>query len=230
MMEHKEKSTAEERILAAAAKLFALQGYDGTTTRQIVSEAGSSLSMLQLNFGSKEVLYQKLLERTYREFVEKNISLFMEILEARENEPNNREVAWELIKKLTEAIVRGMFSKEYSYEIIIINRELMNKFQTFERLEPFMALFMNYELLFQSYAGIYDQSTAPDWAKALSFATVTSLLNYASYPRVIGYFMNMDLSNEINRKKVMSFARDYQLSAIKANLDSYSNQNDSKVS
>jgi AcrR family transcriptional regulator len=58
--------TAEQRrslIEAAAARLFARNGYDATTVEQIVSEAGVSKPMLYRHFESKKDLCMVLLER-----------------------------------------------------------------------------------------------------------------------------------------------------------------------
>jgi AcrR family transcriptional regulator len=47
----------------AAARLFALRGYDATTVDEIVAEAGVSKPMLYRHFDSKKELCMKLLER-----------------------------------------------------------------------------------------------------------------------------------------------------------------------
>ena len=52
-MEGRDQST-RGRILSAAEKLFAEKGYKETTTREIVREAGASLSSLQVHFQGKE--------------------------------------------------------------------------------------------------------------------------------------------------------------------------------
>ena len=64
--------TTYERLMQSAAKLFALKGFDGVTTRQIVADAGSSLSSLQTHFQSKESLYQAVIERTLNTFYRLN--------------------------------------------------------------------------------------------------------------------------------------------------------------
>ncbi len=53
-----------ERILDAAETLFARQGYSGTSTRQIATEAGISIQTLQYHCGGKKNLYKTVLERT----------------------------------------------------------------------------------------------------------------------------------------------------------------------
>ncbi|PWN63892.1 TetR/AcrR family transcriptional regulator [Chryseobacterium viscerum] len=52
----------EENILFAAEKLFAEKGFEGTSTREIAKDAHVNISMISYYFGSKEKLYEKLVE------------------------------------------------------------------------------------------------------------------------------------------------------------------------
>jgi AcrR family transcriptional regulator len=45
------------RILLAAKKLFALNGYDGTSVRQICEEAGANVALVSYHFGGKENVF-----------------------------------------------------------------------------------------------------------------------------------------------------------------------------
>jgi len=52
----------EENILLTAEKLFAEKGFSGTSTREISKAANVNISMISYYFGSKEKLYEKLVE------------------------------------------------------------------------------------------------------------------------------------------------------------------------
>ncbi len=52
-----------ERILDAAEHLFMAHGYDGTSMRQITSEAAVNLAAVNYHFGSKESLMQEVFRR-----------------------------------------------------------------------------------------------------------------------------------------------------------------------
>ncbi|CAD7798610.1 putative HTH-type transcriptional regulator YttP [Chryseobacterium aquaeductus] len=54
--------TKEENILFAAEQLFAEKGFAGTSTREISKAANVNISMISYYFGSKEKLYEKLVE------------------------------------------------------------------------------------------------------------------------------------------------------------------------
>src|SRR3546814_3154877 len=56
-------SSTREAILDTAETLFAQQGHDGTSMRQITSEAGVNLAAVNYHFGSKEALVQAVLKR-----------------------------------------------------------------------------------------------------------------------------------------------------------------------
>jgi len=55
---------SRERIIDQAEALFAKQGYDGTSTRQIAARAGISIQTLHYHCGSKSELYNLILERS----------------------------------------------------------------------------------------------------------------------------------------------------------------------
>jgi len=56
-----------EKVIDAAEKLFAKQGFVGTSLKQIAEKAGIQAPSLLYHFGSKEVLYEHVLERFYDE-------------------------------------------------------------------------------------------------------------------------------------------------------------------
>jgi AcrR family transcriptional regulator len=50
------------KILLAAKKLFAKQGFDGTTVRQICEEAGANVALVSYYFGGKENVFRAVFE------------------------------------------------------------------------------------------------------------------------------------------------------------------------
>lgn len=57
------QNDARTRILLASKKLFALNGYDGTSVRQICEEANTNAALISYYFGGKEHVYQSLFEK-----------------------------------------------------------------------------------------------------------------------------------------------------------------------
>lgn len=56
------QSDVKMRILLAAKKLFAKQGFDATTVRQICEEAGANVALVSYHFGGKEKVFHALFE------------------------------------------------------------------------------------------------------------------------------------------------------------------------
>src|SRR6266700_4621535 len=61
-MSVQEKADKREQILLVAEQLFAGQGFDGTSVRDIAQQAGVNLAMINYYFGSKEKLLESLIE------------------------------------------------------------------------------------------------------------------------------------------------------------------------
>lgn len=59
-------ASSHDRILAAAKRLFASQGYEGTSTMAIARLAGTSESQMMKHFGSKEGLLEAILDNGWR--------------------------------------------------------------------------------------------------------------------------------------------------------------------
>ena len=62
-MQELRSSSTRESILDTAEALFAQQGHDGTSMRQITGAAGVNLASVNYHFGSKESLVQAVLKR-----------------------------------------------------------------------------------------------------------------------------------------------------------------------
>lgn len=55
------------RLLQAAKKLFAKQGFDATSVRQICEEAGANVALVSYHFGGKEQLFKAIYDRYIQE-------------------------------------------------------------------------------------------------------------------------------------------------------------------
>ena len=57
----RESSSAEdtrERLIRAAAQLFAEKGYEGASVKELAQEAGVNVSLVSYHFGGKDGLYR----------------------------------------------------------------------------------------------------------------------------------------------------------------------------
>ncbi|SFF28608.1 DNA-binding transcriptional regulator, AcrR family [Paenibacillus catalpae] len=72
------ESDVKSRILLAARKLFASQGFEGTTVRQICEEAGgANVALISYHFGGKENMFAALFDAYFpsRQFAEVDLDL-----------------------------------------------------------------------------------------------------------------------------------------------------------
>ncbi len=65
-----EEASTEEKIKAAAKRLFTLNGFAATRTRDIAEEAGINLALLNYYFRSKQKLYDIIMIENFRQFIE----------------------------------------------------------------------------------------------------------------------------------------------------------------
>lgn len=63
----KDETSAREKILDAAEKLFAVKGFNGATTREIASEATVPLGLMAYYFKTKNDLYSEVIKRRSEE-------------------------------------------------------------------------------------------------------------------------------------------------------------------
>ncbi len=61
-LEHRGHGDTRSALLKAAIKVFAQNGFDGTTVKDLADEAGVNVSMVSYYFGGKECLYKTMLE------------------------------------------------------------------------------------------------------------------------------------------------------------------------
>src|SRR3954464_7651322 len=59
-------ASSHDRILAAAKRLFASQGYEATSTMAVARLAGTSESQMMKHFGSKEGLLEAILDQGWQ--------------------------------------------------------------------------------------------------------------------------------------------------------------------
>lgn len=100
-----------ERILEAAAPLFATEGFAGASTRAIAQAASVNIATLAYHFGDKQGLYAALVDRTYARL------MVVEIPGADEPDPEAR----------LRVMVRGLyrFARAHQVEVRVLLRHVL---------------------------------------------------------------------------------------------------------
>jgi AcrR family transcriptional regulator len=111
---HSTEIDSREMLLRTAEKLFAEHGFDAVTTRMIHHESGVNIAMISYYFGSKEGLFQALMDGKF--------PIMKERLEAiRDSETTY----WEKINATIDIYIDRMFDNVYFAKIIF--REMSMK-------------------------------------------------------------------------------------------------------
>lgn len=210
------KDSASAKILKAAAKLFATKGYDATTTRMIVAEAGSSLSAIHGHFGSKEGIYRALMEDTGATFFTLNDTIFKAIDEMFEIGNMTKENVWDQIVLLTSHLVDWVFNPLYRNEILIINHKMLGLgTNAVELPESTFALYEYFARLFAAYISVADD----EWVCILAFMIVTQAFNLPNYSGALNRFIGNDVFEKHGLEKTKYNLKNYLLATIRTQLD-----------
>jgi AcrR family transcriptional regulator len=114
-----EKTDKRTSILNAAEKLFASQGFEGTSTRQIATEAGANMSMINYYFGSKEGVFMEIMSNRIQGF-----SLALTSIEA--EDLNQLEKLMMVIEQYTRRVLDNIaFHKMMHRELSLSQRPEM---------------------------------------------------------------------------------------------------------
>lgn len=124
-MQCRNQST-RERILSAAEKLFAEKGYKETTTREIVREAGASLSSLQSHFQGKENVYFQVRCRAIEDLYQFMRPSLDEVEYMDSQGLLYGETAWNLLYELLAKYAEWCFNAKNRHAITLISRELLD--------------------------------------------------------------------------------------------------------
>ena len=76
--------STEEKIKAAAKKVFMTKGFDGCSVRDIAKEVGSNVALLNYYFRSKEKLFELIFEGAMSDFLQAMIEVFSSDLSLKE--------------------------------------------------------------------------------------------------------------------------------------------------
>jgi len=99
------RTSARERLLDCAERLFAEHGAEGVSLRTINAEAGLSPAALHYHFGTKQKLLEALLDRRMSTLMERRKALFDDLIAAPEP-PGARRIMEALVQPLAELIAR----------------------------------------------------------------------------------------------------------------------------
>ncbi len=143
---NKKAENSKQRIMETAIRLFANNGFDGTSIRQICKEAKTNICMVSYYWGGKKELYQgiidDLIEKQY-EYAKTFVDFDLDLTTLKKQEQI------ELLMKIIDKFIIFFYSKNISKELIIFllkeqqNSLSMAKSPVFNYLKRVVATIFN---------------------------------------------------------------------------------------
>jgi len=163
-------SEKEENILLHAERLFAQNGFNGTSTREIAAAAEVNISMLSYYFGSKE----KLLEKIFEFRMKQGLDYAYKVLETPEY--NTFEKLMRIVDQYIEKVQKNRNFHQ------IFQRELLNQKNehTLDYLRQNKRMFLQiYEKLIEEghQSGIFTKRPHPAFLQSTVAGTLFNSIN-----------------------------------------------------
>jgi TetR/AcrR family transcriptional regulator, regulator of cefoperazone and chloramphenicol sensitivity len=110
----------EQKIIDVATELFAKNGFEGASIREICKQAGVNISLISYYFGSKEGLYKKIIDNIALNIIShaQGAMGFHESPESFDNLTKDEKIG--LLFKLMEMIIDYFYSDNISTEALMI--------------------------------------------------------------------------------------------------------------
>ena len=111
-----ENENSKQRILNAATKLFAAQGFEGTSIRQICKEADANICMISYFWGGKQELYNGIIE----DLIEKQTEYAKTFIDF-DIEPSSlyKTSQINLLMTVIDKIIEFFYSEKISKDLLI---------------------------------------------------------------------------------------------------------------
>lgn len=123
--EHNKLSNSE-KIKMAAIKLFSIYGYGSTTVRMIAKEAGLSAGQLTVHYGSKEELYESIIQDAIKISNDKIGAVKHKREQFIKDGTYTKEHIWELIEQMVNELIDYSFIPYNRACIMMLNITLPN--------------------------------------------------------------------------------------------------------
>lgn len=139
-----EEHRTRQRLLSEAERVFAAQGYEGASVRQVTRAAGANVAAVSYYFGGKEGLYRAVFERFFEVMRERRIQRIEADMEAAGDDVTLEAFLQSFALAFLEPLVEDERGQDF---MSLFDQEMrLRKIPSevfFERLlEPMLSLFM----------------------------------------------------------------------------------------
>lgn len=119
-----EKTTASDRMIEAAGRLFADRPFDSVSTREIAAAAGVNLSAIAYHFESKEGLYRAIFEKIVRDMKPVRVSLAQVLEQQLAAAGEDRKAYADILALFISRLVDSAISPVTRWRMRLIKREI----------------------------------------------------------------------------------------------------------
>ncbi len=186
-----DKTDKKEHILNAAEKLFFQNGYDGSSTRSIASEAGMNMAMINYYFGSKDGLYRAVIERRLTSFRQTLLNI---------NELNIS--SWDKLHQCIELYADRIVGDNCFHQIVHRELSLQQRSDITDFIIDNLLLNANEvkRILIEGMENGTFRQVDPEFTVASIFGTKYYIVNA---PQLASKLLNQDVKDEKNLKEVI---------------------------
>ena len=215
-MDGKKRSTYE-RILDAAEKLFAEQGYEGTSTREIVKAANASLSSFHLLFRSKENLCHEVLSRVMERHRQMLLPVFTRACHLHEQGLLRGEAAWDIWAETVRTYVDWAFLPTNRHAILLLARDMLDINSKIKTPPYALELTDMIQMVCRDYTGDPDAR----WARPIGLLLLNTVFTFVNYPVTMTKMLGSDILASENVSETREQVSRYLLLTLRAWLDDH---------
>ena len=213
-------SSNAEKIKLAAMHLFSEYGYGSTTVRMIAEEAGLSAGQIAVHFGSKEELYESIIQDAI-DISEQAIGPVWEKRnELLENGKLTKDELWKLIDKLISELIDYCFVPYHRICIMMANVTLPNSPIVEKANKEFeKTIVVQHEMLLAQLLEDYSDRKGYLKFRVISRAVNGSIVSFAEHNEFLmdEIYLNKDADTALHYAK--GHLKNFILSSLK-NIDS----------
>ncbi|MES2417762.1 MAG: TetR family transcriptional regulator [Bacteroidota bacterium] len=195
-----EKADKKTDILVAAEKLFSELGYDGTSTRQIAKESNSNIAMINYYFGSKEGVFNEIMDNRIAGFNSQLNTIEKENIPAKEK-----------LLKVADKYASRIFANISFHKMMQRELSLSQRPEMFGRIREAM---INNLIIIEAIIerGISEKQFRKVDTRMLISSITGTITNVVVSPGKVMKDPNFDITNdkarEILRKRVVAHLQD----------------------
>lgn len=188
MLVKKEKTELDARLilLHTAARLFAERGFEAVSTRMLAKEAGVNIAMIGYYFGSKEKLFEAIID----EYIPKTREALLNIVQ-------QNTTSWEKFSLAIDVFVDRMFSNNTFSKLIYRELSLQQRPVHSERIME--AVMRNWQIMKEIIAeGQQNGAFRKDIDTVMTLASIFgTILQIVNTPIVAARAMQAEAQNDV---------------------------------